>query len=51
MQHDELYPQSIAVSVARTRNAKLGALYFDYVVPIICEDVPRDILPPAFGDW
>jgi hypothetical protein len=51
MPNELLDPRSIAVAVARTKNAKLAALYFDYVVPILCQDVPATLLPPSFGDW
>lgn len=44
-------PTSIVVPVASRHNAKLAALYWDYVVPIYCDDIPQELIPPAFGDW
>lgn len=46
-----LDPRSVVVPVASRRNAKLAALYWDYIVPVYCDEVPRQLLPPAFGDW
>jgi hypothetical protein len=46
-----LDPNSVVVPVASRRNARLAALYWDYIVPIYCDEVPRELLPPAFGDW
>ena len=43
--------ESVAVAVASAKNTKLAALYFDHVVPIYCDDVPKILLPPSFGDW
>ena len=43
--------QSIAIPIASVRNAKLGALYFDQIVPILCDDVPKELSPPEFESW
>lgn len=47
----DLDPRSVVVPVASRRNAKLAALYWDYVVPVYCDDIPQPLIPPAFGDW
>lgn len=46
-----LDPRSVVVPVASRRSAKLAALYWDYVVPIYCDDIPPALIPPSFGGW
>jgi hypothetical protein len=47
----DIDPNSVVLSIASRKNAKLAALYWDYVVPIYCDEIPRQLIPPAFGDW
>ncbi|MEM7293467.1 MAG: hypothetical protein AAF420_08755 [Pseudomonadota bacterium] len=40
-----------SVCIARENAAKLGALFFEKVVPIGYDKVPKHLLPDGFEDW
>lgn len=42
---------NIVVAIARRNNAKIGAIYFDHVVPIFVDDIPNSLFPPGFENW
>tara|TARA_R110001583_G_scaffold112646_2_gene262357 strand:+ start:17110 stop:18051 length:942 start_codon:yes stop_codon:yes gene_type:complete len=43
--------RSIAICVGGSNEAKLGAMYFDYIIPIACEHTPREVFPPEAAGW